>query len=54
MVTVPAVGCEAFADLVFERANQFLAEAGYAPRVRTALVEVREHAGNSAIRLRDA
>ena len=47
MVTVPATGCEAFARLIFDRAEQFLIEAGYAPRVRIAEVHVREHGANS-------
>jgi 6-pyruvoyltetrahydropterin/6-carboxytetrahydropterin synthase len=49
MVPVPATGCEAFAELIFERTRAWLVEVGYAPRVRLARVEVREHGANSAI-----
>lgn len=49
LVELPAVGCEAFAHLVSIKAKEWLAANGYAPRVRVALVEVREHGANSAI-----
>ncbi len=49
MVIVPATGCEAFASMIYEAAEIWLGDAGYKPRVWVALVEVREHAGNSAI-----
>lgn len=49
LVEVPATGCEAFARLVFEGAEEWLRVNGYAPRVRLASVEVREHGANSAI-----
>lgn len=49
MVPVPATGCEAFAELIFARTSAWLEEVGYAPRVRLARVEVREHGANSAI-----
>lgn len=49
LVEVPATGCEAFARLVFEGAEEWLRLNGYAPRVRLASVEVREHGANSAI-----
>lgn len=48
IVVVPATGCEAFAKLIFDYAELWLVDNGYAPRVRCNLVTVREHAGNSA------
>lgn len=48
LVVVPATGCEAFAHMIFEVVEQWLADAGYAPRVRLNLVTVREHGANSA------
>lgn len=47
MLTVEAMGVEAFAKLVFNMASKHI--ASQYPRVRVALVEVKEHAGNSAI-----
>lgn len=49
MVLVPATGCEAFAKMIFECTELWLADNGYAPRVRLYSVEVREHGANSAI-----
>lgn len=49
IVWVPATGCEALAELIFEVAEQWLVDAGYAPRVWMHRVEVREHGANSAI-----
>ncbi len=49
MVILPATGCEAFAEVIFEVAAIWLHDNGYTPRVRLLEVEVREHAGNSAI-----
>jgi 6-pyruvoyltetrahydropterin/6-carboxytetrahydropterin synthase len=49
VVMVEATGCEAFAELVFEAAEVWLKDNGYAPRVGVALVEVSEHGANSAI-----
>lgn len=46
---VPATGCEKFAEMVFEATEVWLADNGYAPRVRLVSVEVREHGANSAI-----
>lgn len=46
---VPAVGCEKFAEYVFEAADVWLKDAGYAPRVRIVSAEVCEHGANSAI-----
>lgn len=49
VVFVEATGCEAFAELIFEVADQWLRDNGYSPRVYMASVEVREHGANSAI-----
>lgn len=46
---VPAVGCEAFAKLAFDMANQLLIDLNLVPRVRVAQVECMEHGANSAI-----
>lgn len=48
MVEVTATGCEAFAKLIYECAEIWLNDAGYAPRVRMHHVTVREHGANSA------
>lgn len=48
VLVVPATGCEAFARLVYECAQIWLRDAGYAPRVRMHHVTVREHGANSA------
>jgi len=52
VVIVPNTGCEAFAKLVFEGAELWLSDAGYAPRVRMHSVTIKEHAGNGATYLR--
>lgn len=49
VVWVDATGCEAFAKLIHECAEVWLRDNGYAPRVRMASVEVKEHGANSAI-----
>jgi 6-pyruvoyltetrahydropterin/6-carboxytetrahydropterin synthase len=49
VVMVDATGCEAFAKLIAEVTTDWLRMNGYAPRVRLAAVEVREHGANSAI-----
>jgi 6-pyruvoyltetrahydropterin/6-carboxytetrahydropterin synthase len=49
VVLVERVGCEAFAQLIYEAAERWLLENDYSPRVRMASVEVREHGANSAI-----
>lgn len=46
---VDAVGCEAFAKLVFDMADQWLKETYQMPLVWVAQVECREHGANSAI-----
>lgn len=43
------VGCEKMAQYVFMVADQWLHDAGFAPRVRLVSVEVKEHGANSAI-----
>jgi 6-pyruvoyltetrahydropterin/6-carboxytetrahydropterin synthase len=48
VVVVPATGCEAFAKLIYEGAEVWIKDAGYAPRVRMHSVTVREHGANSA------
>lgn len=49
MVVVPATGCEAFATMIFNCAEIWLKDNGYAPRVWIHKVEVSEHGANSAI-----
>lgn len=49
LVEVEAGGCEKFAELVFNVAQQWLHDAGFAPRCKLVSVEVKEHGANSAI-----
>jgi 6-pyruvoyltetrahydropterin/6-carboxytetrahydropterin synthase len=49
LVIVEAVGCERFAELVWNMGRVWLQEQGLASRIRLAMVEVREHGANSAI-----
>lgn len=50
VVVMPkGVGCERFAEYVFETASEWLTSIGLSARVRVAQVEVSEHGGNSAI-----
>lgn len=49
LVIVPAGGCERFAQMVFEVTEQWLLDAGFAPRCRLVSVQVKEHGANSAI-----
>lgn len=49
VVVVSAVGCEAFAEMVYMEGWRWLASKGLATRVRLRSVEVREHGANSAI-----
>lgn len=51
VVEVPACGCEKFAEMIFECAEIWLKDNGYAPRVKLIAVEVKEHGANSAIKL---
>ena len=54
IVVVPATGCEKFAELIFECAEQWLSDNGYSPRCKLVKVEVREHGANSAIFMRNS
>lgn len=49
VVVLPGVGCEAFAQQIFEYGEVWLKDNGYAPRVQMNSVEVKEHGANSAI-----
>lgn len=49
VVVVEATGCEQFAKLIYEFAQLWLSDNGYAPRCQVSSVEVREHGANSAI-----
>lgn len=53
MRVVPATGCEKFAEMIYGAAEVWLMDNGYAPRVRLASVEVREHGANSAVFMGD-
>ncbi len=48
IVIVEAVGCEAFAKLIYDYTEVWLKDNGYAPRVRCHHITVREHGSNSA------
>lgn len=49
VVVVNSTGCEMFAELIFDHTVVWLTETN--PHARLVSVEVREHAGNSAIKL---
>jgi len=49
MVILDDVGCERFAEHVYQLAANWLERHNYTPRCRVSLVEVREHGANSAI-----
>lgn len=49
VVIVDHTGCEAFAELIYECAEQWLIDNGYSPRVSLASVEVKEHGANSSV-----
>ena len=51
LVVLPSAGCEKFAEFVYGVAEQWLLDAGFAPRCRLVSVEVKEHGANSAIYL---
>lgn len=55
VLTVPAVGCEAFAKMAFDFVeDQFLLQGEYMERnVHLVSVTVREHAGNGVVYTRD-
>lgn len=48
-LVVPAVGCEAFATMAWQRAELLLEEMGLDDRVLLTEVEVREHGANGVI-----
>lgn len=52
MVVIPATGCEKFAEMIYNKVEQWVTEQ-YQGRVRLNSVEVREHGANSAIVERD-
>lgn len=52
VIVVPATGCESFAKMIHECAEQWLVDNGYTPRCRLVSVEVKEHGANSAIYIR--
>jgi len=52
-IEVPATGCEAFAEMIYDCTEIWLKDNGYAPRCRLVSVEVREHGANSAIYIGD-
>lgn len=49
LVVLPSVGCEKFAEFVFEVTEQWLKDAGFSPRCHLVSVEVKEHGANGAI-----
>lgn len=49
LVELPAGGCEKFAEFVYEVTEQWLKDAGFAPRCALVSVEVKEHGANSAL-----
>lgn len=53
MIEVPATGCEKFAEMIYEYAEQWIKDNGYGPRVWLESVEVTEHGANSAIYSRE-
>ncbi len=53
MITLPRVGCEAFAELVYHKAASILLETQPKNDVKLVSVECREHEGNSAIYIGD-
>jgi 6-pyruvoyltetrahydropterin/6-carboxytetrahydropterin synthase len=52
LVVVPYVGCERFAEMIFDAAEVWLQDNGYSPRVRLRKVQVKEHGANSAMVVR--
>ena len=52
LTILPALGCEALAELVFGVTDVWLGDAGYGDRVRVVEVEVFEHGKNSALFVR--
>jgi len=54
VVELPHLGCEQIAALVLEVGQVWLDDAGYKDRVKLVEVEVREHAKNSAMAVRES
>lgn len=48
LVVLPAVGCEKFAEYVFNFADGWLKDFGHKPRVKLVSVTVAEHGANHA------
>lgn len=48
-VILDSVGCEKFAEYVYEVAEQWLKDAGFSPRCKLVSVEVKEHGANGAM-----
>ena len=48
VIVLEDVGCEKFAEYIYIVTEQWLLDAGYAPRVKMDHVTVREHGANSA------
>jgi 6-pyruvoyltetrahydropterin/6-carboxytetrahydropterin synthase len=49
LIVVPKIGCEAFAEIAYELANDVLCSKAIIDRVKCVEVEVAEHGANSAI-----
>ncbi len=49
LIVLPHVGCEKFAEYIFNAVNDWMHRVGLAPRCALESVEVREHGANSAI-----
>lgn len=49
LIVVPKIGCEAFAEIAYELANEVLLSQASIERVKCIEVEVAEHGANSAI-----
>lgn len=48
LITMERVGCEAFAEYIYEITEEWLRYSGYHPRVRIVSVQVNEHGANAA------
>jgi 6-pyruvoyltetrahydropterin/6-carboxytetrahydropterin synthase len=48
LVILPSVGCEMFAQYVYDVVETWLRDAGFSPRCRLISVEVKEHGANGA------
>lgn len=49
LVVVPHVGCEKFAEHIYQLSADWLSHNHYSPRCKLISVEVKEHGANSAI-----